>query len=285
MKRLRLRLLILIGWLIAFYNAERLVDPINISAITYSLVIAMVLFILAAPRFMKIPAWATLTTSIGLLLVIKFWTAFPLRITDVVISISEVCAVVSTALLSHWVNQAIVDFEHAVDHITIGDLARLTKINCDGESILYREVRRARNHKRPLALLAISVDEKSVQYTLDRIVRETQAAMARHYALSGVSKILCNALEDCDVIVQSNNHFLILLPETTAENAPKLIERLRRKVQADVGLGINVGMAVLPDDGLTYEGLIEKATLEMIADQEKYPSVELRRIPSEKLKN
>ena len=135
-----------------------------------------------------------MTTSIGLLLVIKFWAGFPLRITEVVFSISEVCAVVATALLTHWVNQAIIDFEHAVDHITIGDLDRLNKVGSDGKSVLYREIRRARNHKRPLAVLSISVDEKSVHHALDRIVKETQAAMARHYALSGVSKILCNVI-------------------------------------------------------------------------------------------
>jgi len=285
MKRLRVRLLLLIGWLIVFNSAERLINPINITAVTYSLVIAMVVVILAAPKFIKIPVWATMTISIGLLLVIKFWAGLPLRITEVVFSITEVCAVVATALLTHWVNQAIIDFEHAVDHITIGDLDRLNNNGSNGESVLYREIRRARNHKRPLAVLSISVDEKSVHYALDRIVKETQAAMARHYALSGVSKILCNALEDCDVIVQCNNHFLVLLPETTSDNVPRLIERLRRKVQTDVGVDINVGMATLPEDGLTYEGLIDKANLAMVAEQEKFTAVEISPIQIEKMKN
>ena len=53
MKRLRVRLLLLIGWLIVFNSAERLINPINISAVTYSLVIAMVVVILAAPKFIK----------------------------------------------------------------------------------------------------------------------------------------------------------------------------------------------------------------------------------------
>ena len=93
------------------------------------------------------------------------------------------------------------------------------------------------------------------------------------------------SLEDCDVIVQCNNHFLVLLPETTSDNVPRLIERLRRKVQTDVGVDINVGMATLPEDGLTYEGLIDKANLEMMAEQEKFTAVEMSAIPIEKLKN
>jgi GGDEF domain-containing protein len=285
MKRLRVRFLILIAWLIVLFNTERFLYPINLSDVTYSLVVAIVILTLAFPRFIKVPTLVVLTGSIIILLVIKYWAGFPVLITDVVIGISEVFAVVSTVLLSNWVYSGIDDFENAVEHITIGHVDRLSKSSLGGESVLYREVRRARNHKRPLALLAISVDEKSIQSSLDRIVKETQATMAQHYALSGVSKILCNSMEDCDVIVQQNNHFLIVLPETSPEDMPRLIERLRRKVQDGVGVELKVGTATLPKDGLTFEGLIDKATLEMMEDKEKIPAIELSQIPSEKIKN
>ena len=81
--------------------------------------------------------------------------------------------------------------------------------------------------------------------------------------MASVSKSLCNKLEDCDIVVQTNNHFLVVLPETTPDALPGLIERLSKQVTDEVGVTIKVGTASLPQDSFTFEGLLNKATLEM----------------------
>jgi GGDEF domain-containing protein len=257
-----------------FYIFERFIEPLSFIPVPFGVVILIVLLLLSSHRFSRFPSWIFPTISVVVILIAKFWTGWPSGIGDVFVRIAEVIATVISVLLAYWTSGAINEFERTVDNITIGRLDRLYERGMDGESILYREVRRARNHGRPLSMMAVSVEEGSVGVALDRIIKETQIAMARHYALAGVSKVLCNSLEDSDVIVQRNDHFLIVLPETIPDSIPRLIERLRRKIRDDVGVQIKVGTAVLSKDGMTFEGLIEKATQEMIADQ--YPCQTIR---------
>jgi hypothetical protein len=85
-----------------------------------------------------------------------------------------------------------------------------------------------------IRLMAIGVEERSIKVTLDRMVQQVQQAMMKQYALCGVSKTLCDEL-GCSMIAQSNDHFIVLLPEVTPEELPGLIARLRRAVSEQVG--------------------------------------------------
>ena len=192
---------------------------------------------------------------------------------DTLSTIAEVCAIVITILLARWVSSAVSEFESAIAHITIGRRGQAPE---PGSGSIYREIRRARNYERPLALMAIAVEEKSVRVALDRMVQEAQLTMMKQYALSGVSKVLCEELEDCNVVVQSNGHFLIGLPEVTPEQLPALMERLRQLVSEQVGVSLKIGTASLPQDGLTFEGLQDKAIKDMASELEQQPSARPR---------
>jgi GGDEF domain-containing protein len=107
-------------------------------------------------------------------------------------------------------------------------------------------------------------------------VQAAQLTLMKQYAVSGVSKVLCEELEDCNVVVQSNGHFLIGLPEVTPEQLPTLMERLRQLVSEQVGVSLKIGTASLPQDGLTFEGLQNKAIKDMESDLERQPSTRPR---------
>ena len=179
------------------------------------------------------------------------------------VTIVETCAIILTTLLLLWVRNAIQEFESAVADITMGHRDKVIETATEGQSILYREVRRARNHQRPLVLMAVAVDENSIKGAVDRMVKEAQQSVIRQFTLANVSKTLCEKLEDCDIVVQTNNHFLVVLPETKPDDLPGLIERLRKQVADQVGVELKFGTASLPQDGFTFEGLVDKATLEM----------------------
>jgi GGDEF domain-containing protein len=184
----------------------------------------------------------------------------------VLLTIAEVCGIWLTTYLAYRVNLAISEFENALVHMTIGHGERITEDASLGAGSLYREVRRARNHQRPLSLMALAIEENSLKLDLDRIVQEAQRAMVKQYALSGVSNLLSEKLEDCDLIVKNNEHFLVLLPETKPEDLPGLIDRLRRQVSEKVGVELKIGVASLPHDSYTLEGLIDQATQGMETD-------------------
>jgi hypothetical protein len=263
MKRLRTQIILLTGWLVIFYSIDRLIEPVRVDSITNVLILAMVAIPLFVYRFINVPLWLLTMAPVTFLLGFKVWTGELAVRALIPLTMFEIGAVIETTILAYWVSESISEFENVVTRITIGQSARIPESLSQGSGSLYREVRRARNHQRPLALLAIGVEENSLTDCLDRLVKDAQMAMMRQYALSRISRSICEGLEDCDVVVQDNNHFMVMLPETKPEDLPSLMERLRLGVSQEIGVELVFGSAVFPEDSFTLEGLIEKATRDM----------------------
>jgi len=282
MKRIRTRVIALVCWLVFCYSIELLLKPLGMSGITNSLGVVMMLITLIIPRAVHIPLWMILIVPIPVLLGLKFWTGTLAGIAEIPVTIMEACCIAVTILLAHRLSMAIGEIENAVAQITIGKNNRLPEQESVGQSVLYREVRRARNHQHPLALLALTVEENSIQINLERLVQEAQSAMIKQVALAGVSKTLCDKLAVCDIVVQNNDRFLVMLPETSPGDLPGLIERLRRQVMEEVGVDLIIGAASFPQDSFTLEGLVDKATRGMTAEPEPELIVELEQMSVER---
>lgn len=263
MKQLRIRAILLACWLIGFYIIVHYWEPFNINHISYLFLLVVAVFILTTPRLKRIHYLWMLPVPAIVFLGIKALMEMPILGSAFSVTIIEICAIIFTTMLLIWVRNAIQEFENAVAEITIGRRDKVIESTTEGQSILYREVRRARNHQRPLVLMAIAVDENSLKGAMNRMVIEAQQSVIRQFTLANISKTLCEKLEDCDIVVQTNNHFLVVLPETKPDDLPGLIERLRKQVTDQVGVDLKVGTASLPQDGFTFEGLLDKATLEM----------------------
>jgi hypothetical protein len=59
-----------------------------------------------------------------------------------------------------------------------------------------------------------------------------------------------------------------VLPETSPEHLPGLVERIRQQVTDETGVELKIGTASFPGDGFTLEGLIDTATRKMQAGLE-----------------
>ena len=272
MRQLRIRAAILAGWLILFYSIERLIDPVDITSGTYIVVLVVALLTLLAPRWSRGPWWVVIVIPLLIFLGLKAWTGASVLGTGTLLTIAEACAIIVTVLLARWVSLAIAELEAVIAHVTLGRPSQVANPSLSGQGLIYREVRRARNHERPLALMAIAIEDESVRIALDRMVQEAQLAMIKQYARSSVSKALCAELEDCDVVAQGDDYLLIALPEVTPEQLPRLVERLRGFVSDQVGVTLSIGTASLPQDALTLEGLRDKAVKEMESDSERQPA-------------
>jgi len=281
MKRMRFLVAALIVWLFLFYNIERLSEPINLSSVAYTFVPLMAVLAILVPRLRKVPLGVLLVVPIPIFLVCKAWVGRPTWGTAIPVTVTEICVIALTTILARWVGNGMSEFEDAIAHITIGQVGKLPEPFSTGQGEMYREVRRARHHQRPLMLMAIGVEEESVQVALDRMVQEVQRAMMKQYVLSGVSKILCDELADYDIIAQRNDHFLALLPEVTPAKLTDLIERLHKAVSERVGVTLQVGTASFPEDAVTFESLMEKAVREMDAEPEPGTSPQSQRLTTE----
>ena len=269
MKRMRLLVSTLVIWLFLFYNIERLSKPVDIAGVAYTYVPVMAALTVSIPRLRKVPLWALVVVPMPIFLVLKAWLGPPVWGTAMPLTVTEMCVTGVTIILARWVSNGVGEFESAIAHITIGQVDALDEPLSRGQAEMYREIRRARHHQRPLALMAVGVDEKSIQVALDRMVQEVQQAMMKRYVLSDVAKTLCHRLEDYNVIAWTNDHFLILLPEVTSEQLPDLMSQLSQSVSEQVGVSLQVGYASFPNDAVTFESLVEKAVGEMNGSSRK----------------
>lgn len=282
MRRMRFLVAILIIWLFLFYNIERLSKPINISSVAYTFVPIIAALTIIVPPLRKVSLGVLLVGPIPIFLLLKAWLGYHIWGMAIPLTVTEICVIALTTILARWVSNGLSEFESAIAHITIGQVGKLPEPFSTGQGEMYREVRRARHHQRPLTLMAIGVEEESIQVALDRMVQEVQQAMMKQYVLSGVAKTLCDELEDYNIIAQRNDHFLALLPEATPERLTDLIERLRRAVSEQVGVTLQIGAASFPEDAVTFESLVEKAVGEMGGELEPGPSPQPQRLTTER---
>jgi GGDEF domain-containing protein len=281
MKRIRVRIIVLASWLVFFSILSGQLNLALINNTTKALVFLTVIAGLFITRLPRVQIWVMVMVPIAALLLTKFWSGDFSGDLPILRAAIEVSTIAVSTFLSFWVSTAISEFENAVADITLGQ--RDTKIESAlaGQGSIYREVRRARNHKQPLALLSIGIDEKSIEPSVERIVQEIQRSMMKRYKLRVLSKMLCDQLEDCAVIVQETDRYLAVLPETTPEDLLFVVERLRQKSCSEVGVEIKIGIATLPHDSYTFDGLVEKATQDMLNDREPQPCSVMESFPIE----
>ena len=278
MKRLRFLVATLIAWLFLFYNIERLSAPINITDVAYTFVPFVAALTILVPRLRKVPLGVLLVAPIPVFLVLKAWWKSRVWGASLPLTVTEICVIVVTILLAHWVSNEVSEFESVLAHITIGQTVELPEQFLAGQTEMYQELRRARHHNRPLALMAIGIEKESIRVALDRMVQEVQQTMMKRYVLADVSRALCDELEGYNIIARRNDHFLVLLPEITSEEVTDLVSSLHETVSEQVGVALQIGTASFPDDAVTFDSLVEMAVGEMEGEREPAYSPQSQRL-------
>lgn len=126
------------------------------------------------------------------------------------------------------------------------------------------EIKRAKRYNKVLSLVMWDIDHfKQVNdnfghLTGDLVLKEITSIFRRSYR------------QGIDLIGRyGGEEFVMLLPDTPLEGAAIMCERLRRKVEkyafcdGKINLTISGGISVYPDDGITYDKLIERADIEL----------------------
>jgi GGDEF domain-containing protein len=263
MNRMRFMVIILITWLLFLFSIERLIEPINISRVAYPFAPLMAVLVIVVPILRKAPLWALLLVPIPIFLALKALAGYEVLGTAFPLTMTELCIISVTTILAHWVSNGLGEFEKAVARITIGPAVDLPESFATDQAEMYREVKRARHYQRPLSMMAIGIEDGSIQVALDRMVQEAQQSMMKRYVLSDVARVLCDELDDYNIIAQANGHFLVLLPEIQPRDLDELTKRLHSAVSERVGVILRVGTASFPRDAVTFESLVDEATKEI----------------------
>lgn len=260
MNRLRFWITVLIIWLIFVFNIERINSPVNIRSYTYIFVaIAAVAAII--PKTNRLSYLALILIPVPSFLLFKsfgrgdsLWgAALPLTVT-------QVSGIVVTGLISRQISSGLREVERLVDEITSGYIGKPAKSFSEAQDIIYRELRRARHHQRPLSVITLRIDEKSVDLALPKIIVEVQKATMNEYVLAGVTRVLAQNVSDFGTIARRDNYFVVVLPETSNEEASEAATKLENIVYENLKVNLISGTASFPEQAVTFEALVNLAT-------------------------
>ena len=128
--------------------------------------------------------------------------------------------------------------------------------------VLHRESKRATRSGRPLSLLFIDLDGF-------KTVNDTHGHLFGSRALVEAASVIRASARETDVVSRfGGDEFALVLPDTGAEGAVAVGERIRERIAAhrflqseglSIALTVSVGVATLPDISVSAEGLIQAA--------------------------
>ncbi|HNP84565.1 MAG TPA: hypothetical protein PKK78_00435 [Kouleothrix sp.] len=266
MKSIRWRVALTILWLSLLFNIERFDfekgTNVNLSSPFYILIAATTaLFLLV-----RVKERAMLVLGVGIFIVytiLKVASTIPVfQGFHKYITITEIVALIITMGLTWFVNRGLQDFEEAVEAISLpkGHTGMLDYDQM--QERIRTELGRARRHQHPMSLAAIEIDASTSETALHRAVRDAQLALLKRYVQVQFGVFLSKNTRETDAIAHQddNGHFLLLAPETPADQTEGLLNRLSHQVEEHLGLRFRYHVADFPKTALTSEELIHKAT-------------------------
>ena len=269
MKTIRFRIIILASWLVLICIIGTQLNSITFGIQMVGIVFAILLAAVVLPQISKIPVWFILILLTSLFLTSQFLFNDLSGLPTILLMIVNVFSIFITIMLSRWLNLALNNIEQSGTETLSAENNNMSDSVNYGLGLIYREVRRARNHQRPLALLSIAIDKNSFDSSGEDTQKNILHPKKTKDVYQDLSKMLIEQLEDCTIIVQNTDHFLAALPETTPQDLAFVVKRLHQKAGEQIGVEITIGSATLPEDEYTFEGLFERATQMMITEREQ----------------
>lgn len=259
MTTLRIWIAATIAWLLLFLSIERFHEPINLASFVYVLASVAAIAVVAVQRRNSSSLGFLLISTLCLYLGLKVTLGYQVFGANLTITVTEACALLITVLLAQRIAASIDEFEEgAADVMTMHLSGRSTPFE-SGQTDLYREIRRARQFKRRVSVMALATDGTCTSVAMSRLIEEVQQNALRRYVDARVGSLLSQETKDCDIIAFNRDHFVVLLPEANVEQAARVGQRLRDLAHHKLGLSMQVGTATFPDQEVTLTGLLSRA--------------------------
>ena len=270
MKHLRWWVVGLIVALVAFYNLERLSFGqerlLDIEWFLYTLTLVAVISAIVFRVLRRLPAWGV---ALGWLFIYFIGTmllsdarqaqAGPMYL---YLMITESAALYILVWLACQVSRALEEFSAAVEQVTVPDADRWVIQLQDAHEAIETEINRSRRYERPLSVLCVRPDFDTIEFVLNRLVKEVQESIAHHYAIVNLGRMLKISMRRTDLILLEDRRqgcFIVLCPETDRAGATLLMERVKVFADEELGFTVDCGVSLFPEDALTFEEVVQQA--------------------------
>jgi GGDEF domain-containing protein len=253
-------------WLSVFYNLERWNQPINIASFVYVYIAVVIAVVLLVRWFQRVPIYWTFLIALPPYFLLRILFGYQIGGSSLPITVTEISAIGITILLARQVGRRVEELQEAVIELTLGRSRNGTSEFSVDQGQIYREIRRARRYHRPAALMAVCATNESMKVSLHRFIQEAQREITRKYVSARMASFLVRELDDFDIITERDDHFIVLLPELSRKSLPEVIDNLKKALSNNLGLDAKIGVSMFPDEAVTLESLVEKATVAMDQD-------------------
>lgn len=126
------------------------------------------------------------------------------------------------------------------------------------------ELTRSRRYHRPLSLVVIQ-SESDDQKTTREMLKSVQQDLLNRFTSARVGQIIDDRIRQTDLVLRDHRgRFVILCPETSLENTILLAKRIVEAVKERTNLHVLWGVAAFPEEALTFDDLLQKASERLI---------------------
>jgi len=186
---------------------------------------------------------------------------------NLLVTLIEVIFVSVAAFLSRDVAVRLDQVESTLDKLVFASFRGRTMSMDEAAEEIKTELLRSRRYQRALAVLVLEPDAISIDNGMVATVEEIQNNLARRYAMGKISEVISATARRPDLVIkqEQTDRFVILCPETSAASSDILRQRIQNAVKTNLGVSMSVGVASFPDDALTFEELLHKASSKLVS--------------------
>lgn len=260
MNELRLRCITLAAWISLLHYADRFGDSVALMPFTGAVAGILALAVVLVRRLNELRLAWLLVLPVPVLLVLKLLLNHATGIQTTPATLIEPCVLGITMVLAHGAGRSLQEFRGSLVSTLFRNTAAKPPSSFEtGQAEIYREICRARTHHRPLTLMTVRPEDHAGKVPVDRFAKQVADQIARNYMTARLGELLTDQTSDSDVIVEHDDHFLLLLPEAGRDKANHVAHQLKAAAKQHLDLDLQLGLSVFPDDEITFLGLLERA--------------------------
>jgi len=253
-----------IGWVVCLSELDRRSEFLQMGAAGYVLGAASILLLLL-PRLRGVSTLWVLSFAFPAFCLLELLIGGPITLRSAFGSLLEFGGAAVTLYLVSRLARGLGLAEEVLREFAIGPARETAEPFSRSQGEMFREVRRARRYERPLSLLALSAGGAQMPAMLARLAEQARAESLERYVAGKLAMLLDEETAGSTVIADRGEHFLVLLPEASRQEAEQVAKRIERAADERHGMNVRFGIASFPHQEITLDKLLETAEAELRA--------------------
>ena len=235
---------------------------INFASYFYLSVLIAVPVTLFFPSISRVPSFVPLSAWAGFYLVLlqiidRDLSADP---SEFAVIILEFVLLETGVWFAHQLALQISQAESIMDALALSAFPNRAR-NIEEESQRIKiELTRSRRYHRPLGLMVIE-SESEDQKTTREMLKSIQQDLLNRFTSARVGQIINDRIRQTDLVLRDHRgRFVVLCPETDLDSTILLAKRIAQAVKERTNLNVLWGVAAFPEEALTFDDLLQKAS-------------------------